>query len=135
MLSLNCKNCGGKCCTSKKRKLHVILTPWENDKFKDFSVTLKTSHCVLHILKKSKNGNCIFYDEKNNLCKSYANRPFECRTYPLMINFNRGIRFILEDSVCPKAKECSPAEIEKTKQEWIEQKLPLDWIKAYSEID
>ena len=134
MLSINCKNCDGRCCTSGKRKLHVVLTPREKDKFKDFSTTLKTTHGILLVLKKSESGNCIFYDERKNLCKVYANRPFECRVYPLMIDFNGNIRFILDKTICPKIKECSPEEIEKTKKEWIEHHLPLYWIKAYSEI-
>ena len=135
MLSINCKNCDGRCCNSRTRKLHAVLTPQEKDKFKDFSTTLKTTHGTLNVLKKSKSGDCIFYDAEKNLCKSYADRPFECRTYPLMIDFNGNVRFILDNVLCPKTKECSPEEIEKIKQEWIEQHLPLNWIKTYSEID
>jgi len=134
MLSINCKNCDGRCCTSRKRKLYVVLTSQEKNKFKGFSTTLKTTYSTLDVLKKTKSGNCIFFDDKKNLCKRYQDRPFECRTYPLMIHFNGKIRFVLEKRVCPQTKKCSPQEIEKMKQKWLQQRLPLNWIKAYSEI-
>lgn len=135
MLSLNCKNCDGRCCTSRKRKLYVILTPRERDKFKKFSTILKTTHETLSVLKKSESGDCIFYDKKRNSCKSYRDRPFECRVYPLLIHFNNTVGFKLDNAVCPKTKEFSPEQIDKVKQKWLKQHLSLYWIKAYSEID
>lgn len=134
MLNMDCKNCDGRCCTSRKRELYVVLTSQEKDKFKDFSIILETAHGALNILKKTESGDCIFYDAEKRLCESYQNRPFECGAYPLMINFNERIEFIFDSAGCPKAKECSFEEIEKIKQEWLLQNIPLNWIKAYSEI-
>jgi len=135
MLSINCKNCDGRCCTSRVRKLFVVLTPQEENKFKDFSTKIKTPHKTLTILKNDNSGNCIFYDSKKNLCKSYKDRPFECRAYPLQIYFDNEVNFKLDSMVCPKIKECSLEEIEDLKKKWMEQHLPLDWIKAYSTFD
>ena len=135
MIKIDCKNCDGRCCTSKKRKLFVVLTPQEMGKFKDFSTTLKTKNDELTILKKDKSGNCIFYDEKKNMCNSYSNRPFECRMYPCVIIFDKKITFKIDSMVCPKTKDCCPEELKKIKQKWMEQNLPLNWIKAYSEFD
>lgn len=111
------------------------MTPQEEDKFKDFSAQIQTPHGSLTVLRKSESGNCIFYDAEKNICKSYWNRPFECRAYPLLIHFSDKIGFKLDGQVCPKIKECSPDEIKKTKQKWLEHHLPLNWIKAYSEFD
>lgn len=133
-MDLNCKRCDGRCCTSRERELYVILTPKEKKKFKNFSAKLKTKNRELTILKKDKFGNCIFYDTKKNICKIYKNRPFECRAYPFLIHFDNKIIFKL-DTLCPRARECSPKEIKEIKKQWLNQNLPLNWIKAYSTID
>jgi Fe-S-cluster containining protein len=133
MLNINCKDCGGVCCTSKKGKLFVVLIPQEIDKFEGLYEKFKTKHGELNILKQDEIGNCIFHDEEKNICKTYSNRPFECTTYPYMIHFDKDITFKLE-SICPKIKNCSPNELKKTEQEWLKQNLPLSWIKSYSEI-
>lgn len=136
MINLDCINCDGRCCTSKKRKLYVVLMPHEIEKFKESSTELKTSEGILTVLKKSESGNCVFYDEKNSLCKAYKDRPFECRAYPLLIYYDsQEITFRLDKNVCPKTTECVDNDIEKTKKDWLNQKLSLDFIKAYSTID
>jgi len=135
MLNIDCKNCDGICCTSGERRLFVVLTPKEVNKFKHFSTKLKTKNDELTILKKDKFGNCIFYDKNKHLCKSYSHRPFECRIYPYVIHFDKKVIFKIDSKVCHKTKECSLVELEKNKKEWLKQRLPLNWIKAYSEFD
>lgn len=135
MLNIDCKNCDGVCCTSRKRKLFVVLTPKEIEKFKDFSTKLKTKSSELTILKKDKSGNCIFYDKDKHFCKSYLHRPFECRIYPYVIHFDKKITFKIDSNVCHKTRECSAEELERNKKEWLKQDLPLSWIRAYSEFD
>lgn len=138
MLEIDCQKCDGRCCTSGKRKLYVVLTPQERESFRDSSTKITTSHGNLTVLKKSEYGNCIFYDEKENICRTYRNRPFECRTHPLQMYFDfdaQQIAFGLDGRTCPKTNECSPEKIEGAKKEWIDQKLPLDWLKAYSTFD
>jgi Fe-S-cluster containining protein len=133
MLNLDCKDCDGVCCTSKKDKLFVVLTPQEADKFEGFYDKLKTKNGKLNVLKQDQFGNCIFHDENKNICKIYSNRPFDCTAYPYMIHFDKEIDFRLEN-ICPKIESLSQGELEQTKQKWLNQNLPLSWIKAYSEI-
>lgn len=138
MLSLECHDCDGRCCTSKKRDLQVVLLPLEEDRFKDFSTRFQTPYGNLTVLRKSEEGNCIFYDHQKNLCTSYQYRPFECRSYPLQMYFDfatQQVVFGLDSMVCHKNDECSPEETERIKQEWIKQHLPLSWIKSYSTFD
>jgi uncharacterized protein len=135
MINIDCKNCDGRCCTSRKRKLFVVLTPQEIDKYKDFSTNLDTENYKLTILKKDNSGNCIFYDEKENLCKSYLDRPFECRMYPCIIIYDKEVKLKIDKMVCPKTDDCPSEKLKQIKQEWLDQNLPLNWIKAYSEFD
>lgn len=135
MLDLNCKKCDGRCCTSKKRELFVVLTPQEKIKFKKFSTKLQTANGILTVLKKSKFGNCIFYDKKKNICKSYQDRPFECSVYPLLIHYDSQLTFRLDSQICPKQINVSPKELKKIKQKWLQQHLPSEWIKVYSSFD
>ncbi len=133
MLSIDCKDCDGVCCTSRKGKLFAVLLPQEIDKFEGFYDILKTKNGELRILKQDEEENCIFYDKKTNLCKTYSNRPFECTTYPYMIHFDKDITFKLE-GICPKIDNCTPEDLARTRLEWLKQDLPLSWIKSYSEI-
>ncbi len=138
MLSVDCQNCDGRCCTSRRRELYVVLIPGEEDRFKDVSIQIKTSYGGLTVLKKSELGDCIFYDRERNLCHSYESRPFECRMYPLQMYFDFAIQrisFGLDSGTCHKTGELSLGEIERIKEEWIKQHLSLDWIKAYSTFD
>ena len=135
MLSIDCKNCDGICCTSQKRELFVVLTPQEIDKFKDYSTTLRINNRELMVLSKDESGNCIFYDSNRHCCTAYSERPFECRMYPCMIHYDNKITFKMDTVVCPKTKDCDPHEIERIKKEWLDQQLSQEWIQAYSEID
>jgi len=48
---------------------------------------------------------CAFFDLKENRCKIYDFRPFECQLYPILINL-RGKKVILTlDLNCPYVKE------------------------------
>jgi Fe-S-cluster containining protein len=48
---------------------------------------------------------CPFLDIKDNKCKIYATRPFECQLYPFLLNL-RGKKIILTvDLNCPYIKE------------------------------
>jgi len=43
-------------------------------------------------------GACVFLDRSSGLCKIYGYRPYGCRIYPVIYDFNRG--FII-DRICP----------------------------------
>ena len=44
---------------------------------------------------------CLFFDLKNNRCRIYGDRPFECRLYPFLINKQSNRIYLSVDSNCP----------------------------------
>ena len=80
---MDCLNCieNYKCCKNiavtlgleernkfKHKKLVALL---ENDKFLGY----------VYILKQKKDGSCIYFNNKTNLCDVYENRPEVCKNY------------------------------------------------------
>lgn len=47
---------------------------------------------------------CFFFDNENNRCKIYENRPFECRLYPFLINKIKETIYLSVDLKCPFIK-------------------------------
>jgi len=131
MLKLDCKSCGGRCCTFNEKNFNVILIPKEKRKFKKFSKTIKTRYDKLDILKGDKKGNCIFFDEKKKRCKIYRNRPFECRMFPVLMDLKK--EFVLA-RICPQSNNIPDKSIKSSLEEWKKQKLSSEWIKSYSTI-
>ncbi len=48
---------------------------------------------------------CPFLDAKDNKCKIYGFRPFECQLYPFLINLRSGKVILTLDLNCPYVKE------------------------------
>jgi Fe-S-cluster containining protein len=48
---------------------------------------------------------CPFLNQEDNKCKVYADRPFECRLYPFLINRAAGKIYLAVDTNCPFAQE------------------------------
>jgi len=48
---------------------------------------------------------CPFLKVKDNHCKIYLSRPFECRLYPFLINLRGGKVILTLDLNCPYVKE------------------------------
>lgn len=48
---------------------------------------------------------CPFLDVKDNKCKVYSFRPFECRLYPFLINLRKGKVILTLDLNCPYVQE------------------------------
>jgi len=48
---------------------------------------------------------CPFLGSQDNKCKIYANRPFECRLYPFLINLRKGKVLLTVDLNCPDVYE------------------------------
>jgi len=48
---------------------------------------------------------CPFLNLKDNQCRIYPQRPFECRLYPFLIHRKAGKAFLAVDLRCPFAKE------------------------------
>ena len=88
-----CIKCG-KCCTWSG---YVIITDAEADQIAEFLnldaktfiakfAKLTSSRKNLSLIEKD-NGECIFFDSENHLCKIYEVRPKQCRNFPLKWNF------------------------------------------------
>ncbi len=48
---------------------------------------------------------CPFFDAKDNKCKIYGFRPFECQLYPFLINRKEEKFFLAVDLKCPFVQE------------------------------
>ncbi len=48
---------------------------------------------------------CPFFDAKDNKCKIYGFRPFECQLYPFLINLRGGKVILTLDLNCPYVRE------------------------------
>jgi Fe-S-cluster containining protein len=48
---------------------------------------------------------CYFFDIRDNKCKVYQNRPFECRLYPFLINRTEEGTYLAVDLKCPFIKD------------------------------
>ena len=48
---------------------------------------------------------CPFLSPRDNKCKIYSRRPFECRLYPFVINLSAGKTYLAVDANCPFVKE------------------------------
>ena len=133
MVNIDCSTCPGLCCTSKTR---AVLTPHEEEKFKEHSDTIKTKEGTINVLKQNEKGQCVFYSEEKNGCTIYEERPFECRMYPFAIYHENGnVTQRLDHRFCPNIKECTIDNVKEEQDKWAAQELPDQWIKAYTEID
>lgn len=61
----------------------------------------------IRLLSNPKQGNfiCACFDIRDNKCKVYAFRPFECQLYPFLINRKAEDIFLAVDLRCPFIKE------------------------------
>ncbi len=132
MVHIDCSSCKGLCCTSKTR---AVLTPQEVGQFKDFSTKITTKDGDIYVLKQNNKGHCIFYDPEKNGCKTYETRPFECRTYPYVVFYDKKVGFQLDSRFCPNIHTCTIDNVKEEKTKWNNQKLPLEWVKAYTDLD
>lgn len=48
---------------------------------------------------------CPFLEVKDNKCRTYDSRPFECQLYPFLLNLRRGKVLLTADLNCPYVKE------------------------------
>jgi len=81
-----CKRCGF-CCQGEST---VSLTPEEQARIAHFLglsleefLSLYTVRRGSRVEMKTLNGHCIFYDEKESLCRIHPVKPFHCRQWPL----------------------------------------------------
>ena len=73
---------------------------------------------------------CSCFEPKNNNCKIYASRPFECRLYPFLLAKNDGRIFLGLDTKCPFAKEKKGSEELKQFKKYLLELIKQNDIKA-----
>ena len=85
-------------------------------------------------LAKGGDGRCVFLDDATRSCKIYGRRPLECRIYPFLLDFDSGVGFKLDMSVCTHLDSLNYDG--KAISGLLEaQNWPEDWIKAYLSMD
>jgi Fe-S-cluster containining protein len=94
-----CLKCQGCCRFAEERSAwSVKVSGSEKRRFR-----LKDNFIPL---SRAKEGFiCSFFLPKENKCKIYPRRPFECRLYPFLINTEGGKVFLAVDLNCPFAKK------------------------------
>ncbi len=99
----DCNKCEDRCCVHKKpgegillslRDIAALVDSGLGDFIeKQFTFKKKKGKVLPEIDQmprlKSKNGNCIFYDEPSGLCTQYGLRPTICRRFPYEIAYNK----------------------------------------------
>lgn len=130
IIIIKCESCQNRCC--KNPLLTPVLLPSEEKKFKQYAVRIKTPFREMFVLKK-KDGKCIFLDINTMKCKAYKKRPFECRLYPFLLDFTKGVNVKLDKRFCPNLdslifKKRSVVAFVK------QQDFPDDWIKGYENL-
>ena len=136
-MNIECGHDCGKCCTDPK--LAPVLLVTEERRFTDAEVDRHVAPVVqgralaeLRTIKKV-DGHCLFYDPEKHNCKIHARRPFECRLYPLMLDFTNGPSFKLDPARCPKLSQL--AFDHRLILSFIQSHdFPKDWIAAYNDL-
>ena len=130
-MEIDCSGCASLCCKDPKTP---VLLPSEEEKFKELSKLVKTPFRDMYLLGKNKDGSCILLDNKTGRCKDYSNRPFECRLFPFLLDFSKGIEAKLDVKFCPNVNSLSYSKGEVC--EFIKsQNFPEEWIKGYDSLE
>jgi Fe-S-cluster containining protein len=127
-LRFECQCCGG-CCTGEPGYVWV-----NQDDIKALSAEMKLSAVLFErafvynvnnfkrSLKEYPNGDCVLLDEKKRCCKTYNNRPMQCRTWPFWSdNIYSQESWDLTAQFCPgcnKGKLYTKEEIEEQRDKW-----------------
>lgn len=69
-------------------------------------------------------GNCVFFDVENRVCKERANRPSGCRVYPIMLDEEKGI---VIDDICPAKGSITEKQKEKRGKKVRKLLDKIDW--------
>ncbi|MEM2121635.1 MAG: YkgJ family cysteine cluster protein [Candidatus Woesearchaeota archaeon] len=105
---LKCLNCmfETKCCKIEP----PFIFEFEKPKFKDFLLFKNYKKNKIALIKK-QGRTCVFL--KNNRCKIYSNRPFNCRIFPFDIKKINGKFFWILWDFCYGPKNFDSKEINK----------------------
>jgi len=105
-----CLKCQGCCRFSEQDSVwlpHLLGEEMQELLKKNFPPSLISQDKNIRSLPNPTQNNfiCSFLQPKDNKCKIYAFRPFECRLYPFLINRKGDKVFLALDSRCPFVKE------------------------------
>jgi len=96
MLERVCNGCNAKCC---RKELTPVLLPSELGKFKHYLNAVETPFGKINLLKKNKEGNCVFLDENSTQCKIHFYKPLECKLYPFLLDFKNGKKALMDVNI------------------------------------
>jgi len=112
-----------------------VLVPEEEKKLKKFCRIVKTPYRDLYMLKRKKDGFCIFFNKKSGRCKIYDKRPMDCRIFPLHLYLDKnGVNLKFDRKICPEVKN---GQFDKAKLLKMVRKysFPEDYRKAFNTIE
>ena len=135
MINIVCSECKKNCCGEIK-KLRPVLIPSEEKKFKSSCDVINTPFGDMFVLKRKRNGLCVFFDRTKRKCAIYDKRPLECRLYPILMTFSEdnGIGIIIDKRFC-KSLNTLKYDDEKILKNLKNIKLSDDWVKAYKTLN
>ncbi|HIE32726.1 MAG TPA: YkgJ family cysteine cluster protein [Thermodesulfobacteriaceae bacterium] len=104
-----CKRCGF-CCQGEST---VSLSPEEIERIAAYLGLSKDDFLKRYAVRKDKriemktiNGHCIFYDEKEGLCRVHPVKPDRCREWPLHPSILKDVEnFEIIKNTCPGFEE------------------------------
>lgn len=78
-----CGRCKGQCCYL--RGVRVLLDRERAERrLHQYKYTNETRRCfgqTISLLKKRKDGSCVYYDRETRTCTIYDNRPASCQVF------------------------------------------------------
>ncbi|HRZ95474.1 MAG TPA: YkgJ family cysteine cluster protein [Candidatus Moranbacteria bacterium] len=129
MIDIKCGKCT-ICCGVEC--FNPVLFPFEEKRFKKYSIKIKTPFQDIFILKRKKDGQCIFQNKGNTGCRIYKKRPVDCRLFPICLKFDKKGRYklIMDKDVCPIVEKGKSGK--KKMEEYLKKhKIPELYGKAY----
>ncbi len=94
-----CLKCQGCCRFAEEDSVWPVKVS-ENEKRR-----LDLKNNFIPLIPAKEEFICSFFMPKENKCKIYPRRPFECRLYPFLINRRGKKAFLALDLNCPFARE------------------------------
>lgn len=129
MIKIDCSGCN-ICCGVEC--FNPVLLPSEEKKFKKYSLKIKTPFRDIFILKRKKDGYCLFQNKTNSGCRIYGKRPADCRLFPYSLRFNKKgeVKIMLDREICKRADKGKYDKL-KLEKNIKNLKIPTDYGKAY----
>jgi len=126
-----CKGCSVNCC----KRFYAVLLPEEENRFKEYAFTVKTSIGDVKAIGAKDGKPCPFLDSFGR-CSIYLYRSFDCRLWPIIIyyDFNTDEKVVYLDLECPAAASGRIGDdFIKSVVELIKRcRIDKEWLKRYT---